>query len=222
MLEGIDGSGKGTQIETLCRGIREAPAEFGVPEGVPITATREPTDGRIGRLIREYLKGADTIDPRALALLFTADRIENLERVVVPRLQGGGIVVSDRYAYSTIAYQGAGKADMEWICTLNRDVITPDLIIYIDISPNEAIKRIYDGASIRANQEKEIFEKKPAFLDEVRRIYLEITGHRLKVSGRYGFLDARFEVVDGAQLPDDVSAQIRRSVREIVGGRIPP
>lgn len=218
VLEGIDGSGKGTQAAALCRGLKDAPAGFGLPGRTPLLAAREPTDGRIGRLIREYLKGAEAIDPRSLALLFTADRLDGLQRGVLPHLRRGGIVVSDRYAYSTVAYQGAEGIDVEWICALNRDIVTPDLVIYLDIDPPEAIKRLGDASSDRARQEREIFEKSPGFLKRVRRIYLDIAGHRLKVRGEYGFLNARFEVIDGTQPPEQVADRIKSCVMEALKG----
>ncbi|MEO8214263.1 MAG: dTMP kinase, partial [Myxococcales bacterium] len=115
VLEGIDGSGTTTQLDRLVEHLRE--------RGRQAVATREPSTGPIGRLLREILLGqhvvpmpaggASPVDGRAMALLFAADRRDHLGREVEPALTNGADVVSDRYILSSLAYQ-AVEAERQW------------------------------------------------------------------------------------------------------------
>lgn len=136
VIEGIDGSGTTTQAERLVRRL--------VREGKPARVTAEPSDGPVGALIRQVLTGrivgARGLAPgwETMALLFAADRMDHVEAEVEPFLDGGGIVVSDRYDASSLAYQsvmsGRGGSDtVEWIRTLNRYARRPDLTIVLDV-----------------------------------------------------------------------------------------
>ncbi|MGB8299004.1 MAG: dTMP kinase [Polyangia bacterium] len=138
VLEGIDGSGTTSQTERLVAHLRQ--------QGRTAVSTREPSDGPIGRLLREVLlgqhrmPGGDSVDGRTMALLFAADRLDHLQREVEPLLAEGFDVVSDRYLLSSLAYQ-AEEADREWVALLARGVRPPDLTILLDIPVAVAAQR---------------------------------------------------------------------------------
>lgn len=143
VLEGIDGAGTTTQTERLVRALQE--------RGVAAYGTREPSDGPVGRLLRQVLTGQIALpesveSPRwaELALLFSADRLDHLNREILPRLARGECVVCDRYDHSTIAYQSAFARDsgvVGWLRSLNRFARRPDLTVVLDVSPAEARAR---------------------------------------------------------------------------------
>jgi dTMP kinase len=130
VLEGIDGSGTTTQLDRLTRHLTD--------RGRRAHGTREPSQGPIGRLLREILLGGHRlpdgagVDGLAMALLFAADRRDHLTREVEPALAAGTDVVTDRYLLSSLAYQ-AQEADRAWIAALARDVRVPDLTLLLDV-----------------------------------------------------------------------------------------
>ncbi len=138
VLEGIDGSGTTTQTERLVAYLRH--------NGRKAMATREPSAGPVGRLLREILLGQHRIphdapmEGRTMALLFAADRLDHLQREIDPLLNEGVDVVTDRYLMSSLAYQ-AEEADREWVATLARGVRVPDLTILLDIPVELAAQR---------------------------------------------------------------------------------
>jgi dTMP kinase len=138
VLEGIDGSGTTTQTARLVEYLRT--------RGRRAEATREPSGGPVGRLLRELLLGQHpTADGRAvagptMALLFAADRLDHLQREVEPLLQGGSDVVSDRYLLSSLAYQ-AEETDRAWVASLARGVRRPDLTVLVDVPLEVAAER---------------------------------------------------------------------------------
>ncbi len=155
VLEGIDGSGTTTHSNKLANWIRSKNYE--------VVVTVEPSDGSIGKIIRNYLLFGGG-SPAVHALLFAADRVEHTEKVIKPLINEGVIVVSDRYVESSIVYQAAEGLNIEWIETINKFAIEPDLTIFLDVDPEIALNR--------KNRVKEKFEN-VEFLKEVRRIYLE-------------------------------------------------
>src|SRR5262245_46069540 len=138
VLEGIDGSGTTTQVPRL-----KAHLEA---RGRRVLTTREPSDGPVGRLLREILLGQHRLpggvpaDGLAMALLFAADRRDHLRREIEPALAAGMDVVSDRYLLSSLAYQ-AEEAERGWVAGLARDLRAPDLTILLDVSVEVAAAR---------------------------------------------------------------------------------
>ncbi len=138
VLEGIDGSGTTTQLDRAVAHL--------VAGGRAAVATREPSAGPVGRLLRQALLGELRLpdgtapDGRTMALLFAADRIDHLQREVEPSLAGGTSVVSDRFLWSSLAYQ-AEEADRAWVATLARGVPCPDLTIFLDVPVEIAARR---------------------------------------------------------------------------------
>jgi dTMP kinase len=165
-VEGLDASGKTTQSKLLVKNLRR--------KGFNAIYTTEPSKGRIGRLIRRHvLLGENRLSVVLEALLFSADRIDHLEREVMPALKDKKIVVSDRYLYSSLAYQGAAGLDLKWIEEINRWAVKPDLTVYIDIPPEVVLQRLKRKKSVMEtlhNQER------------VRDIYLKLVkAHNLRM-----------------------------------------
>lgn len=146
-LEGIDGSGKSTQLALLARRLEEA--------GIPCLTTCEPTDRPIGRLLRQVLTGQIKCDSRVVAPLFAADRLDHLlngENGLCQAVESGVTVLTDRYYFSSYAYQGV-DFPLEWVIELNRpctQLLRPSATIFLDVSPELALERI---AQNRANVE---------------------------------------------------------------------
>ncbi|MFQ5887101.1 MAG: dTMP kinase [Candidatus Hydrothermarchaeales archaeon] len=190
-IEGIDGSGKGTHAKLLNRWLKE--------KGYDTFLTTEPTTSEIGAVLREGLKHGK-FDSKTEALLFAADRSEHLEKIR-SNLGKGKIVITERYFYSSIAYQGASGVSIRWISEINRFAPRPDLTLLLDIEPEEGLQRISSKNSLRrSTREKEYFEKRE-FLSKVRAIYLDLKREYDDIT------------VIGASGPmDDVQTAIRRKV----------
>jgi dTMP kinase len=153
-LEGIDGSGKSTQLDMLGEWLEEY--------GLEVFRVFEPTESPPGRLIREMLTDSRATTPhfqRILGLLFAADRMILMDKIREAEKQGK-IVISDRSFYSSLAYQD----DPEWIMGINSYIKKPDLVILLDADTSHAISR-FEG--------KDHFEN-PEFLEKVRNNYLEL------------------------------------------------
>lgn len=150
VLEGLDGAGTTTQARRLAEALRA--------RGHAVHVTREPSDGPIGRLIREMLTGGHAlpdgaaIDQPTFSLLFAADRLDHLQREVAPALAAGTVVISDRYDHSSLAYQGTG-AERAWITVLNRRARRPDLTIFLRVRAEVAADR-----RLAAGRSQELFE----------------------------------------------------------------
>lgn len=145
-IEGIDGAGTTTLTRLL--------AEYFDNKTIKYTASCEPTDGDIGKIIRAALSGNAAVTPKTLALLFAADRREHLYAPggIQSDLDSGRICISDRYFFSSLAYQSL-DAEWDWVNGLNIEYPLPGHLIYLGLPVADAIKRI----SVRENME--IFEK---------------------------------------------------------------
>ena len=140
-VEGLDGCGKTTQTRLLVRRLRKL--------GSDAVYTAEPSRGKIGRFIRKCCLHCEKRgSPIVEALLFAADRVEHVKTEVVPALNEGKIVVSDRYVYSSLAYQGAAGLDLKWITMINKHAIGPDLAIFVDVDPGAVVERLKPKRSV--------------------------------------------------------------------------
>jgi len=156
-IEGIDASGKTTHARKLVENLRS--------KGFNAVYTTEPTLGEIGKFIRNHvLQGQERVSSIMEALLFAVDRIEHVENTIKPALQEGKTVVSDRYVYSSLAYQGAAGLDLKWIEEINKFAIQPDLTIYIDIPAEVVFERLKREKSVMENFQTQ---------HRVREIYLK-------------------------------------------------
>ena len=168
-IEGLDGCGKTTQTKLLVRNLRKI--------GYDAVYTAEPTRGKIGRFIKKYcLHGEKRISAVVEALLFAADRFEHVKNDVVPALNKGKTVVSDRYVYSSYAYQGAAGLDLKWIEKVNEHAIRPDLAIFVDVEPEIVVKRLKPKKSVMENLETQ---------RKVREVYLNFVekGELARIDG---------------------------------------
>ena len=190
-FEGIDGSGKSTQIQKL--------AEFLEARDFDIVITREPGGSKGGEEIRNLLLqgNVDRWSAETEILLFTAARRDHLERIILPALEEGKIVICDRFTDSTRMYQGMRGVNLRnLVDTLNDKVIKfdPDLTIVIDINPEISLKR--------AKSRKTVEER------------FEDFGVDLQMKMRKGFLELakefsnRIEVVNGQQSIDNLAKDI--------------
>ena len=152
VFEGIDGAGKSTQIKLLAKTLSD--------EGQRVYVTAEPTSSITGGMLRDALSGITERSACELASLFLLDRIfHNINPVngIKMMLEQGIHVICDRYYYSTLAYQGS-DTDFEWVKNMNLhcpEIMPPDLCVFLDLTPEESLKRI---ASSRVTLD--IYEKK--------------------------------------------------------------
>jgi len=168
-VEGLDGCGKTTQTRLLVRKLGEM--------GWDAVYTAEPSRWKIGKFIQKYcLHGEERTSPIVEALLFAADRFEHVEKEVVPALNEGKIVVSDRYVYSSLAYQGATGLDLKWIEMINEHAIRPDLAIFVDVEPEAVIRRLKPKKSVMENLETQ---------RKVREVYVKFVenGELVRIDG---------------------------------------
>ncbi|MFX1553222.1 MAG: dTMP kinase [Promethearchaeota archaeon] len=157
VLEGGDAAGTTTHSHLL-KGFLES-------KGFNVHLTQEPSNSKIGILLREFLKNKE-IPPTTDALLFAADRDLHFHNEIQKKLQEGYIVISDRYLESSIIYQSiqSDKISVDWIKEINKFVGIPDITIILDIEPRIALAR-------KEDEDLEKFED-TSFLDKVRDLYL--------------------------------------------------
>lgn len=168
-VEGLDGCGKTTQTKLLVRRLRR--------KRYDAIYTAEPSRGKIGKFIKRHcLHGEKRVSSIIEALLFAADRFEHVEDVIVPAIRKGKIVVSDRYVYSSLAYQGAAGLDLEWIEKVNEHAIHPDLAFFIDVKPEIVVKRLKPKKSVMENLQTQ---------QKVREVYMKFVenGELVKIDG---------------------------------------
>ncbi|OGY96408.1 MAG: dTMP kinase [Candidatus Liptonbacteria bacterium GWB1_49_6] len=135
VFEGLDGSGKTTQAGLLARFL-----EF---QGKEVVSTSEPTgEGDAGQVIKKVLMREEMRSPRDLQELFAEDRKVHLSTVILPALDAGKIVISDRYFLSSIAFGSIG-CDFEWLIGLNAEFPNPDITFFLNVLPEHCIERIY-------------------------------------------------------------------------------
>ncbi|MDD3057321.1 MAG: dTMP kinase [Sphaerochaeta sp.] len=179
VFEGLDGAGTTTQMQLL--------AEYCDKSDRPCRPTFEPTDKPIGRLVRSVLQKQLVTTPLALAMLYAADREDHLYNPVnglVHDLEKGKLVISDRYLYSSLAYQGV-ECEYDKIASLN-EFPAPEYVFFIDTPVDECLRRI----SGRGN-ETELFEKHE-FLERVKENYEKIFSslpqevHLVRIDGLLG------------------------------------
>lgn len=160
VFEGIDGSGLSTQAAHLCGYLRDA-------LHLPAYLTKEPTDGPAGAQVRLKLRGRLVVDEATLALLFAADRLDHLAMDVLPRLEAGFQVISDRYYLSSLAYQSL-DVEISWLRAINARCRRPDLTIFLDVPVDLCMARL------RTQRWRlELYETAEK-LERVRRNYLRL------------------------------------------------
>jgi dTMP kinase len=196
VLEGIDGSGTTTQLGRLVSHLEA--------RGRRAHGTREPSQGPIGLLLRELLLGRHALpdgapaDGQAMALLFAADRRDHLRREIEPNLSVGTDVVSDRYLWSSLAYQ-AEEADRDWVAGLARGLRAPDLTILLDAPVEVAAARRRAAGRVTERYDADAVQAKVA------------ASYR-----RLAAADPSALVLDGRGSVDQVAAEIAAAVDALV------
>jgi dTMP kinase len=199
-FEGPEGSGKTTQIELLSEYLEE--------KGYPVLATREPGGTNIGDQIRAILLDPQNTEmlPASEALLFSSARAQIVNQVIRPHLARGGIVLCDRYADSTLAYQGYGHGlDLETLHTITALAtggLKPDLTIYLDIEVEEGLQRKFTAHKAGQAEWNRLDQQEAAFHRRVREGYLQMAARE----------PDRWLVIDATQLVEAIQASIRAGV----------
>lgn len=205
-LEGIEGSGKTTQIARLVGYLED--------RGVECVTTRQPGGTLIGENIRSILldPANSALEPQAELLLYMADRAQHIHELIKPCLKAGKTVVCDRYFDATLVYQGFARGlNIELIRNLHRllfDDLKPDVTLLLDLSPRLGLERAWEqlNAGQRSGQESRFEAEKIAFHEKVRAGYLELA--RLEPD--------RIRVIDAAPPPDHVFADISKIVSALI------
>ena len=199
-VEGVEGSGKSTQCRRL--------AEHLTTRGIEVVATSEPDGTPLGVRVRALFEtDGSTPTPLTQTFLFMAARREHVTRVIAPALARGAVVISDRYADATVAYQGYGQGvDVQTIRELNMLAtggVLPDLTLVLDLDPAAGMRRI-GGRALDAFEKMDL-----AFHRRVRDGYLEIARSD----------KSRVVVLDAARDPDALQADVLRAVDECLARR---
>ncbi len=196
-FEGIDGSGKSTQIALLAERLRQ--------NGIRCYTTMEPTDSPIGSLIRQVMTGRMKMDNRVIAGLFAADRLDHLLNEIdgiLYKINEGVTVLTDRYYFSSYAYHSVDMP-MEWVIKANEQssgILRPAITVFIDIDPDAALERI---AKNRFHQE--LYEKRSRLV-KVRENY----ERAFKLLEK----EEDYVVIDGSQTKERIADMVWDAVKE--------
>ena len=198
VVEGLDGSGKSTQIKML--------KEYLESKGEKVFMTAEPSEGRIGKTLREMLSEDIPTDMYFQAGMFLADRIDhctNSENGIKKMLEEGYTVISDRYYYSTFAYQGT-KSDMDYIMKINLDcpaILRPDVCIFLDLNPEICKGRIDTNRG-----KTEMYEKNIEVMKSIRKNFLDVLN---SLNDR-----ENIKIINAEGSIEDIQKAIREAVEE--------
>lgn len=190
VVEGLDGSGASTQVAMLF--------DYLTSKGYKVLVTKEPTNNLIGGLIRGQLTHEWKTNPVCLQLLFAADRSHHLEKEIIPALEKGYVVISDRYMYSSLAF-GSLDCDIEWLKKVNETFLAPDVSIFLKVPPEICVERM---KSTRFGVE--LFEEK------------EKLGKVLAAFEKLAAENPNIAAVDGAQTVHKVSREIVKAVEKVL------
>ena len=199
-FEGIDGSGKTTQMRLLVQRLQT--------QGRDVLEAVEPGGTSVGRQIRHILLDAANQDlrPTTELLLYFASRAQNVEQCIVPALAAGQIVVCDRFTDSTLAYQGYARGlGAETVLALDRIAchgLTPDLTLLIDLDLDTALARARVRNAGGAADETRMDDQSREFHQKVRNAYLALAKQHA----------GRFRVIDGRGTPEEIAGRVWESV----------
>ena len=193
-FEGIEGSGKSTQIQLL--------KEFFEKKAQKAFFTKEPGSSEVGKKIRSILLNKENkISPQTEIFLIFADRVQHVQEIIKPNLNEGKIVISDRYYDSSIAYQGQreGVDKTEIYELINMlDLPTPDITFLLDLPVDIGLKRAKNRASLDRFESEEI-----SFHEGVRQNYLDLQEQNLE----------RIVKIDALQTPDEIFSNILKKIK---------
>ncbi len=203
-FEGIDGSGKTTQMRLFGERLRAA--------GHPVIETAEPGGTVIGQQIRRILLDAANQDlrPTSELLLYFASRAQNVEASILPALAAGKIVLCDRFTDSTLAYQGYARGlGAETVLTLDRIAcrgLAPDLTVLIDLDPDTGMERTRARNAAGTARETRLDEESREFHRKVREAYLKLAHEHAE----------RFRIIDGSGAAEEVAEKVWNEVAPYV------
>jgi len=207
-LEGIDGCGKTTQARLL--------AEHLAGKGMSVVRSREPGGTGIGLKIRSILldPGHNGMNPVTEMLLYSADRAQHISEVIEPALASGKVVICDRFADATTAYQGYARGiDLDLVGTLEEIATrgcSPDLTVLLDIPVEEALGRAIGRNNTHGTGHEGRFEEESAaFHEKVRQGYLAIAQCEPE----------RVKIIDATGSVEEIQARIRAAVDKVIGRR---
>ncbi len=192
-IEGIDGSGGTTQVALLARWLEA--------RGQRVHTTAEPSAGPVGRFLREALRDPQQrVGDAVLPYLFAADRRDHLDREIMPRLEDGHCVISDRYLHSSLAYQSLVMG-LAAVSELNARFRAPDLTLLLDLDPEVCLQRI-----LARGEPRDRFEA----LDRLRAVHDAYDGVVVLARSR----GERLVRVDASGSVDQVHARVVAAVDE--------
>jgi dTMP kinase len=204
VLEGPDGAGKSVQARTLAERLRD--------RGLAVTYSREPGGTELGEQVRHMVNdpGPTLRGPKADVLLYSAARAQHVDEVIRPALQAGHVVVCDRYATSTMAYQGYGSGmDRDLLARIGEWVtggLQPDLVVLLDVSPQTGLDRRAAGSADELTRWEDESRFDLAFHTRVREGYLEMAAAD----------PDRWVVVDGSARVEAVSEEVSHIVDAVL------
>jgi dTMP kinase len=206
-FEGVEGSGKTTQIQRLKKYLSQ--------KGIPCKITREPGGCPIGEKVRKILLNPNHCEmvPISELLLYEAARAQHVKEIIEPFLKKGGIVLCDRFRDATLAYQGYGrKIDLKWIERLNRlssQGIKPDVTFLLDCPSDLGLKRaLHRNRTLKQEKEERFEKEKIQFHREVRKGYLTIAKKEPR----------RVKLIDTREGEEKVFEKIRKIVDDLLVG----
>ncbi len=183
VFEGIDGTGKSTQMRLLGEALKNR--HYAVVE------TREPTTGKFGQQIRSLYLKRSTVSAEEELELFVKDRRQHLNNLILPSLKEGKIVLCDRYFLSTAAYQGAAGCDPGRIISLHEFAPDPDLAIIIEVDPEVSIRRITEkrGDALNDFEQLESLKKVDSIFRKMDLPYIE------RIDGSLSVMEVHHQVL---------------------------
>jgi dTMP kinase len=205
-FEGIDGCGKSTQLRLLASHLRL--------QGREVVTTREPGGTPLGTRLRKVLLDAEEqVDPLAELLLYAADRAQHVRTLVRPALASGHIVLSDRYADATVAFQGAGRGFpselIAEVVALATGGLMPDLTLVFDLTVDESQRRAARRASKGSKQRDRLDAEDAAFHTRVRDAYLKLAAAEPE----------RVRLIDASGSVQETHAEVVRIVMSFIEQR---
>ena len=190
-LEGIDGCGKSTQSKLLQEKLEE--------EGEKVIILKEPTKRPHGQKLWDMLHGKRKATNEEILELFVLDRKQHVDEKIQPALDDGGIVLMDRYYYSSMAYQVAGGIDVEEIREKHAFAPKPDIVLIFDLPVSIALERV------KGHSDADEFEKEE-HLEKVRIAYLDLEN------------DPLVRIVDATRTPEGIFGDVWKLVSEVRNG----
>lgn len=194
VLEGLDGSGTTTQLNSLSKKLEQ--------EGIKVLKTFEPTDNKIGKLIRKVLQKEYIMEPKTISRLFVADRNEHLYGTngILDNLDQNRFVVCDRYLFSSLAYQSA-QCGFNFVKDLNSSFPIPEHLIFIKVPVKVCQERI-----TKRGEDKELFE--------AMEFQIKVNDFYLKAIDLYKNTEMKIHIIDGLKSPEEITNEIYSLIRQ--------